>query len=118
MVTFVHSETVRLNDCDPMGHLNNAICSTYLEQARLAYVGDAEQMPQADIILARTEIDFRAPAPGNCRENRGRRRHVRRRLDQTCTLAGDAARRTSEQAESAAQRSGRSENTQRRLNES
>jgi acyl-CoA thioester hydrolase len=58
---FVHRETVRFNDCDPMGHLNNAIFSTYLEQARLAYFGDAEQMPQSDIILARTEIDFRAP---------------------------------------------------------
>ena len=58
---FVHRETVRFNDCDPMGHLNNAIFSTYLEQARLAYFGDAERMPQADIILARTEIDFRAP---------------------------------------------------------
>jgi acyl-CoA thioester hydrolase len=44
-----------------MGHLNNAIFSTYLEQARLAYFGEAERMPQADIILARTEIDFRAP---------------------------------------------------------
>jgi acyl-CoA thioester hydrolase len=60
-LTFVHRETVRFNDCDPMGHLNNAIFSTYLEQARLAYFGDAERMPQADIILARTEIDFRAP---------------------------------------------------------
>lgn len=58
---FVHRETVRFNDCDPMGHLNNAIFSTYLEQARLAYFGEAERMPQADIILARTEIDFRAP---------------------------------------------------------
>ena len=58
---FVHRETVRFNDCDPMGHLNNAIFSTYLEQARLAYFGDAERMPQSDIILARTEIDFRAP---------------------------------------------------------
>jgi acyl-CoA thioester hydrolase len=60
-VTFIHRETVRFNDCDPMGHLNNAIFSTYLEQARLAYLGDAERMPQSDIILARTEIDFRAP---------------------------------------------------------
>jgi len=60
-VTFIHRETVRFNDCDPMGHLNNAVFSTYLEQARLAYLGDAERMPQSDIILARTEIDFRAP---------------------------------------------------------
>jgi acyl-CoA thioester hydrolase len=55
-VTFVHRETVRFRDCDPMGHLNNAVFSTYLEQARLAY-GEG----QADIILARTEIDFRSP---------------------------------------------------------
>jgi acyl-CoA thioester hydrolase len=60
-VRFVHRETVRFNDCDPMGHLNNATFSTYLEQARLAYFGEAERKPQADIILARTEIDFRAP---------------------------------------------------------
>jgi acyl-CoA thioester hydrolase len=59
-VTFVHRETVRFQDCDPMGHLNNAVFSTFLEQARLAYGGG-----QADIILARTEIDFRSPAfPG------------------------------------------------------
>ena len=53
---FVHRETVRFRDCDPMGHLNNAVFSTYLEQARLAYGGN-----QSDIILARTEIDFRSP---------------------------------------------------------
>lgn len=56
-MTFVHREHVRFGDCDPMGHLNNAVFSTYLEQARLAY-GPG----QADIILARTEIDFRSPA--------------------------------------------------------
>ena len=55
-MTFVHRETVRFADCDPMGHLNNAIFSTFLEQARLAYGGG-----QNDIILARTEIDFRSP---------------------------------------------------------
>jgi acyl-CoA thioester hydrolase len=56
-MTFVHRETVRFRDCDPMGHLNNAVFSTYLEQARLAYGGG-----QSDIIHARTEIDFRSPA--------------------------------------------------------
>ena len=60
-MSFVHSETVRFNDCDPMGHVNNAVFSTYLEQARLAWFGSDEEMPLSDVILARTEIDFRSP---------------------------------------------------------
>jgi acyl-CoA thioester hydrolase len=60
-MSFVHSEIVRFNDCDPMGHVNNAIFSTYLEQARLAWFGSDEEMPLTDVILARTEIDFRSP---------------------------------------------------------
>ena len=37
---FVHRETVRFRDLDGMGHVNNAVFSTYLEQARLAWFGD------------------------------------------------------------------------------
>ena len=58
---FVHRETVRFNDLDAMGHVNNAVYSTYLEQARLAWFGSDEEMPLSDVILARTEIDFRSP---------------------------------------------------------
>jgi acyl-CoA thioester hydrolase len=59
---FVHSEAVRFSDLDGFGHVNNAVFSTYLEQARLAWFGDAEgEMPLRDVILARTEIDFRSP---------------------------------------------------------
>ncbi|MEN3342114.1 MAG: acyl-CoA thioester hydrolase [Actinomycetota bacterium] len=58
---FVHRETVRFRDLDGMGHVNNAVFSTYLEQARLGWFGSDEQMPLSDVILARTEIDFRAP---------------------------------------------------------
>jgi acyl-CoA thioester hydrolase len=63
---FVHRETVRFRDLDGMGHVNNAVYSTYLEQARLAWFsrtlfGEAEEMPLRDVILARTEIDFRSP---------------------------------------------------------
>jgi acyl-CoA thioester hydrolase len=57
---FVHRETVRFNDLDGMGHVNNAVFSTYLEQARLAWFGSDETMPLKDVILARTEIDFRS----------------------------------------------------------
>jgi acyl-CoA thioester hydrolase len=49
-----------------MGHLNNALFSTYLEQARLAWFstagfGSDAEHPLRDVILARTEIDFRSP---------------------------------------------------------
>lgn len=63
-MTFVHREHVRFSDLDGFGHVNNAVFSTYLEQARLAWFGhydDAEPMPLRDVILARTEIDFRSP---------------------------------------------------------
>ncbi|HET7571581.1 MAG TPA: thioesterase family protein [Gaiellaceae bacterium] len=58
---FVHREVVRFRDLDGMGHVNNAVFSTYLEQARLAWFGDDAEMPLGDVILARTEIDFRSP---------------------------------------------------------
>ena len=58
---FVHRETVRFNDLDGMGHVNNALYLTYLEQARLAWFGADERRPYEDVILARTEIDFRSP---------------------------------------------------------
>jgi len=60
---FVHSETVRFSDLDAFGHVNNAVFSMYVEQARLAWFGRYaadEPMPLRDVILARTEIDFRS----------------------------------------------------------
>ena len=63
---FVHRETVRFRDLDAMGHVNNAVFSTYLEQARLAWFSQAsfgavDEPALGDVILARTEIDFRSP---------------------------------------------------------
>ncbi len=60
---FVHSETARFSDLDGMGHVNNAVFSVWIEQARLAWFGQYaadEPMPLEDVILARTEIDFRS----------------------------------------------------------
>jgi acyl-CoA thioester hydrolase len=54
-VAYRHRLSVRFRDCDAMGHVNNAVFSTYLEQARIAIVGGLETF-----ILARVEIDFRA----------------------------------------------------------
>jgi len=58
---FVHRETVRFRDLDGMGHVNNAVFLTYLEQARLAWFGSDDSFALNDVILARTEIDFRSP---------------------------------------------------------
>jgi acyl-CoA thioester hydrolase len=58
---FTHRETARFNEIDGMGHVNNAVFSTYLEQARLAWFASDDENPLEDVILARTEIDFRSP---------------------------------------------------------
>ena len=57
---FVHRETVRFRDLDSLGHVNNAVFLTYLEEARIAYLVP-RGAEASDMILARVEIDFRAP---------------------------------------------------------
>ncbi len=56
---------VRFRDTDAMGHVNNAVYLSYLEVARFHYwrlaTGHTD-FRQVDIILARVEIDYRAPA--------------------------------------------------------
>jgi acyl-CoA thioester hydrolase len=66
---YVHRLDVRFRDCDPMGHVNNAVYLTYLEQARFAHWRDVwgfnfEGLPDGTpgVILARAEIDYRIPA--------------------------------------------------------
>ena len=56
---------VRFRDCDPMGHVNNAVYLTYLEVARFAYwreVCAGRDTAGDTFILARMECDFRAAA--------------------------------------------------------
>ena len=56
---------VRFGDLDAMGHLNNAKYATYIEQARIQYVTDVcgfrGLWTELGMILARIEIDFKAP---------------------------------------------------------
>ncbi len=63
---FHHQLQVRFRDCDPLGHVNNAVYLTYSEQARLAYwleLAGTRSLP--GIILARAECDYKRPArPG------------------------------------------------------
>jgi acyl-CoA thioester hydrolase len=75
---FSYQLEVRFRDCDPMGHVNNAVYLTYLEQARFNHwracgiakaaiaspappdAGMAEDVP--GVIVARVEIDYRRAA--------------------------------------------------------
>ena len=65
---FSHRIEVRFRDCDPMGHVNNAVYLTYLEQARLAQwralwrFGESDAGNVPGVILARAEVDYRLPA--------------------------------------------------------
>jgi acyl-CoA thioester hydrolase len=65
---FAHRLEVRFRDCDPMGHVNNAVYLTYLEQARFAHWRalwgfSLEDLPAGSpgVILAHAEIDYKRP---------------------------------------------------------
>lgn len=62
---FTYETQVRFRDLDAMRHVNNATFVTYLESARLGWWLDVTRrdgLEALDLILARTEIDYRAPA--------------------------------------------------------
>ena len=69
MSHFTHRLEVRFRDCDPMGHVNNAVYLTYLEQTRFSHWRSlwgfgTPQLPanRPGVILARVECDYRRPA--------------------------------------------------------
>jgi acyl-CoA thioester hydrolase len=69
MSAFIHRLEVRFRDCDPMGHVNNAVYLTYLEQTRFNHwrslwgFGDGQTPPEMPgVILARVEADYKRPA--------------------------------------------------------
>lgn len=66
---FEHEMEVRFRDCDPMGHVNNAVYLTYLEAARFAWWRGAfgsSGLKDHGFIIARVEIDFRKESvPGD-----------------------------------------------------
>lgn len=51
---------VRFRDLDTMGHVNNAIYATYLEEARSAYYRDVVgvALPDVGTVLAHLSIDY------------------------------------------------------------
>jgi acyl-CoA thioester hydrolase len=65
MTEFAYTTTVdvRYQDHDTMGHVNNAIYVTYMEQARSGYLMDALGVPldELSMVVANLEVDFRRP---------------------------------------------------------
>ena len=57
---FVHRLRTRFNDLDGMGHVNNAVYLTYVEEARIAFLHPLGPTYE-NLILARAEIDYRSP---------------------------------------------------------
>lgn len=59
---------VQFRDCDLLGHVNNSVYLTYLENARVAYCFgplEVRDWRSFEFIVARVEIDYRSPAiPG------------------------------------------------------
>ena len=63
---FFHPIHVRYGDLDPQGHVNNAGFIIYLEHARVSYIRelglwDGKDFLKIGFILARTELDYKAP---------------------------------------------------------
>lgn len=63
---FFHPIIVRYGDLDPQGHVNNAAFVTYLEHARVNYIRhlglwDGKSFLSIGFILARVEVDYKAP---------------------------------------------------------
>ena len=54
---------VRFRDIDAMGHVNNAVYATYLEQARADFFREVvdEGLTEVETVLASLTIEFRQP---------------------------------------------------------
>ena len=52
---------VRFRDIDAMGHVNNAVYATYMEEARTAYFGEVldAKLSEVETVLANLELEFR-----------------------------------------------------------
>ncbi|MGC4085207.1 MAG: acyl-CoA thioesterase [Vicinamibacterales bacterium] len=62
---FRHRLAVRFSDCDLLGHVNNAVYLTYLEECRVAWwrdLGGTWGMPGVGAILVHASCNYRAPA--------------------------------------------------------
>ena len=64
MVSYTHEIEVRFKDLDPLGHVNNAVVLSYLEQARFHWWKQqlsGRRFKEEGFLLARIEVDYRRP---------------------------------------------------------
>lgn len=63
MSTFETEIQVRFRDLDPMGHVNNAVYASYVEQARVRYYAERldADLDDVDSVIAHLEIDYERP---------------------------------------------------------
>jgi acyl-CoA thioester hydrolase len=63
-MAYVHSIEVRFRDLDALGHVNNAVLVTLIEQARFywwqGWLGD-KPFESEGFLIARIEVDYRRP---------------------------------------------------------
>jgi acyl-CoA thioester hydrolase len=63
-MAFSHPIEVRFSDLDAMGHVNNAVVISYLEQARFqwwrSFLG-GRKFQEEGFLMARVEVDYRQP---------------------------------------------------------
>lgn len=64
--TYEAEMEVRYRDLDPQGHVNNAVCATYLEHARVSYFTDVLDVAPDDpreigIVVANLEMEYNRP---------------------------------------------------------
>jgi acyl-CoA thioester hydrolase len=61
--SFETSIPVRFQDLDVVGHVNNAVYATYLEEARTEYIEEVFGVDpeQSGVVIAHLEIDYRQP---------------------------------------------------------
>jgi len=52
---------VRYQDVDALGHVNNAIYATYIEEARVEYMQDVLGDVEIEAVVANLEIEFLRP---------------------------------------------------------
>lgn len=63
MSTFETEIQVRFRDLDPMGHVNNAVYASYIEQARVRFYADRldADLGDVDSVIAHLEVDYERP---------------------------------------------------------
>jgi acyl-CoA thioester hydrolase len=63
-MAFSHPIEVRFSDLDAMGHVNNAVVVSYMEQARFqwwrTFLG-GRKFQEEGFLIARAEVDYRVP---------------------------------------------------------